>query len=1003
MPYKLLVAKSFFNQTINHKLISELISMTFHTSLTADLLRHFVVMSKYASDVIFEGVRKPKRRWLAVLTLPLLLLGACSGGTGSGNCESTVGTDLCGNLINLTIPIFYVKRSIPTEDILFNEPYAFNPGAALFFRSAASSNAVEINITDSEFPGQLYDVKDLALSTDGTHLLFAMHPPEIDPENPVNTWSIWDYDISKNTLRRVFSDNNFNDEGHDIAPAYLNPEFLPPSDPDAPYEVAFAFSSTRQSFNQKLLLDELKEVYVALEEDSARNSRALDNGAIQAVNIHVYDESLISDPDKDELRQISFNQSHDTNPVVLPSGNILYTRWDNIANHNQISLYRTSPYGHNTELIYGYHSFSVSGTNNTEAILSQIQPQADGQLFGLLRQRDLAPEVLGGALVKVDIANYVDRDQTTFDNIGLLSPAISLISGTSVFTDNQLSLGGRFSSASLLNDNSGRILATWSPCLVIDNGNNIPCQRNESLPPALPQFGIWIYDPSNPSEVLLQPVIPAEANLMYTEVLIAEQQSAPNIVNDSTLDISDVDNNQRAILAIDSIYDLDGVGEDFSGNPVDLATQSDPAIVHPSLNQAKFLRLVKAVSIPDEVTHAFNNSAYGVDPENLMREIVGYLPIDPDGSVRGLVPANVALSISVVDASGKRISARHGNWLHLAPNETFQCVGCHEGNNNPPHAPHGRIDAQPLSINPGAPGLVGIFPNTEQGSGEVGQTMAESFARFILPDQTPEPDERRPTANIDYADVWTDESGVLMKAPATSLNYENLTTANPENPFCKFDRNGNEVDWTALCRIVINYEDHIQPLWEEDRTPVDGGTGTGTCIACHTSNNGMSIPAAQLDLTSTPPLDVNDQFTSYRELLRGDEELADNNGVITIRSWECMRLDGMGMVELDGMGNPILDMITPTIGASLSEAGANFGASPSFFSCFDQDNNCASNFGEILPANCVETGGDPLLPDPAINPVNHNGLLSAEELRLIAEWLDIGAQYFNNPFKAPSP
>jgi hypothetical protein len=31
----------------------------------------------------------------------------------------------------------------------------------------------------------------------------------------------------------------------------------------------------------------------------------------------------------------------------------------------------------------------------------------------------------------------------------------------------------------------------------------------------------------------------------------------------------------------------------------------------------------------------------------------------------------------------------------------------------------------------------------------------------------------------------------------------------------------------------------------------------------------------------------------------------------------------------------------------------------------------------------------------------HEGYLSDAEKRLIAEWLDIGAQYYNNPFAAP--
>ena len=33
---------------------------------------------------------------------------------------------------------------------------------------------------------------------------------------------------------------------------------------------------------------------------------------------------------------------------------------------------------------------------------------------------------------------------------------------------------------------------------------------------------------------------------------------------------------------------------------------------------------------------------------------------------------------------------------------------------------------------------------------------------------------------------------------------------------------------------------------------------------------------------------------------------------------------------------------------------------------------------------------------------DHRGLLTPAELRLISEWLDIGAQYYNDPFVAPA-
>jgi len=48
-------------------------------------------------------------------------------------------------------------------------------------------------------------------------------------------------------------------------------------------------------------------------------------------------------------------------------------------------------------------------------------------------------------------------------------------------------------------------------------------------------------------------------------------------------------------------------------------------------------------------------------------------------------------------------------------------------------------------------------------------------------------------------------------------------------------------------------------------------------------------------------------------------------------------------------------------------------------------------------AACVTTGAG------CMAPVAHAGFMTADELRLVSEWLDIGAQYFNNPFDPMVP
>ena len=61
-------------------------------------------------------------------------------------------------------------------------------------------------------------------------------------------------------------------------------------------------------------------------------------------------------------------------------------------------------------------------------------------------------------------------------------------------------------------------------------------------------------------------------------------------------------------------------------------------------------------------------------------------------------------------------------------------------------------------------------------------------------------------------------------------------------------------------------------------------------------------------------------------------------------------------------------LVNVSVGPYMSSAGAR--ASNRFFSKFD-------------------AGG------------SHEGWLTQDELRLLAEWLDIGAQYYNNPFDVP--
>ena len=412
------------------------------------------------------------------------------------------------------------------------------------------------------------------------------------------------------------------------------------------------------------------------------------------------------------------------------------------------------------------------------------------------------------------------------------------------------------------------------------------------------------------------------------------------------------------VLHIRSVYDIDGVDT----TPTGIAAMADPLQTPPEDRPARFLRLEKPVAIPDENVRDFDNSAFGRSRAQLMREILGYVPIEPDGSVKVAVPANVAFAISILDAKGQRVGGamgnRHQNWLTVRPGETLECSGCH--NPNSP-TPHGRPDAGPASVWGGAATTSLPFPNTDPALfADMGETMAEVFARIN--------EIRRPTADVIFADEWSGDA-VNPKPESFAYAYADLQTPPPISGVCA-------TDWAPNCRIVINYEQHIHPLWSVNREVLDPDTmavvDDYTCTSCHTDTDAadaQQVPAGQLDLGDGPSPDEPLHFNAYRELLFPDSEQELVNGAlidVLVDSGEVLR---------DEEGNPILDangdeqpiLVTVPVQASMSVNGAR---ASRFFDVFADDGS-------------------------------HRDFLSPAELRLIAEWLDIGGQYFNNPFDAP--
>jgi len=872
---------------------------------------------------------------VGVLLLSCATLLGCNGGSGSGS-----GADL--DPLVEDFGIAYVRQAVPDiDDSDVTQPAGFNAGADLLFRDLASPGASERNLT-TQLTGGLGDVKDVEVSFDGSKLLFALRMPEIEGADPEDqpSWNIWEYEIATDTLRRVISSDIIAEEGEDVAPHYL---------PDG----RIIFSSTRQRASKATLLDESKPQFAALDEDRSE----------PALVLHVMND------DGSDIHQVSFNQSHDLDPVVLESGEVVFSRWDNMGNRDGIHLYKMYPDGTNLRLLYGANSHDTgSGGTAVPVQFLQAREMPNGGITALLRPA--TGTFLGGDIINIDVDNYIENSQATAANAGILSgPAQLSAAFSTVLTDPVPSPGGRFNSFFPLWDGTQRALVSWSQCRLLDNGRIVPCTaallNDPNATEAPPLYGIYIYDMANQTQI---PVFTPQEGVLYRDVVAAQPRRLPAIHFDQAglptagfdFDASLVNQNV-GILNIRSVYDFDGAFNALGATAPDIATLADPQQTNADERPARFLRIVKAVAIPDRDLVDLNGSDFGVSTQQLMREIIGYAPIEPDGSVRVKVPANIPFAISVLDKDGKRITGRHQNWLQVRPGELLTCNGCHDPASG---TSHGRMDAFD-GLYGGAPFDGYIFPNTETYFGDAGETMAESRTRL-------DPAALELSVDIHYQDVWTDEAAATRSKDASfEYSYADLDSAltTPTSTTC-------QTNWDTLCRIVINYEQHIHPLWNLDRGP-------GTCTTCHTNKDAGGqdmVPDGQLDLTDGAS-DLNaDHFKAYRELVSQDfEEILDQvtrnliireEPVFDQNGQPVFVTDANGDRVLDGLGNPIQQTRTFPVAPSMRITGAAF--SKQFFSRFF---------------------------DPA--DTDHFETLSPAELKLIAEWLDIGGQYYNNPFDVP--
>jgi hypothetical protein len=905
-------------------------------SSLASMKRHLA----RAKTICCKGdVRHAARLRAAALLGPLLLFGCSSAPTGHAPGLAG-GEDLNPGVTNY--PLAYIKRPIPKADIDVRDLITSTTGGDLYVRAQASAGGLEANVTSSITMGK-GDVRDIDVSPDGTKLVFSLRLPlnpnlqNTDPKQP--NWHIYQYDAKAKTVTQLTNDNVTS--GHDVGAHYLA-------------DGRIIFASSRQVETQAILLDENRPQYQA----------QTDNGQQSIFLLHVMNA------DGTNIQQISFNTNHDFSPSLLANGQVVFSRWEVVNGTDQISLFISNVDGTGEQLLYGANSHAtganLAGTNNNVIQFLNARQRPDGKMIVI--DRPFQNTQMGGDILLIDTADYVEINQASSPPGTTTTPGQVSATTLGVTTDENLpSLGGRFYSAYPLYDGTDRMLVSWSPCLVIVSNATQVCTggntagTNVTLAP--PQYTLWVYDFNAGT---LSPVLGADEGMMVVEPVVMQARtpppSFPPIVTPTTAQDNMV-TAETGLLDISSVYDFDGVDTAVPN----IATQANPVQTAFYSRPARFIRIEKAVEIPSNKVRKIDANDFG--PAGMgMREILGYAPIQPDGSVQIQVPAWVPFTIDILDANARRISVQHNSWLQLIPGEIKTCNGCHSTVNK---TSHGRAGLTAVA-NPGAPSTGQPFPNTNPSLfANAGETMAQTLARLTCGTNPPVAGgcSQMLATDVIYTPIWT--TGITLPNgdvdTPIALTYAGTGGLN-ESPPTSTD--GSCAPWTAQCRITIHYANaalpmslpFLQSIWSLSTRTAPTTGAAATCTNCHntlSATNVVQVPAGQLDLTSKASTTDPTIVTSYETLLFPHDEQTLNMGLLQ-------------NVMVPGPGGTTV----PVQLAAVLTAGSANASQASFFSKFDGTDHGVT--------------------------VDHTGFLTIGELRLISEWLDIGAQYYNDPFVAPA-
>ena len=339
-------------------------------------------------------------------------------------------------------------------------------------------------------------------------------------------------------------------------------------------------------------------------------------------NMHV-----INDDGTNE-RRLCFDQDHDWNPCVMENGQVIYTRWEYTDTPHYFSrlLFTMNPDGTNQTAFYGSNSYWPNAMYWPRPI-----PGRPTQVVCVVSGHHGVSRV--GQLVVLDIAQGRQEAGGVAHRIGDRGKRVEPVIVDGLVAE----WWPRFAwpyplSEPETNRGSGKYFLA-------------NCKLDEWSP-----WGVYLVDVfDNMTPLLIG---------SFAEPIPLTSRRTPPVIP-SRVDSRRTD----ALVYMANVY----AGGGLRGYP--------PGSV-------KALRLGS-----HEYRFGGNGDTYAATYEGGwdIKQILGTVPVTPDGSAFFRVPANTPVFVQPLDSDGKSLQVMR-SWFTAMPGEVLSCVGCHESQNQTPSA-----------------------------------------------------------------------------------------------------------------------------------------------------------------------------------------------------------------------------------------------------------------------------------------------------------------------------